>query len=275
MPETMIEDRELAALLSLLESERDDSLAVLLRQLRLFPDGLLQRLAAMVPVSSPANEYINLVLAERDLTNMRGRLSAWLSAGAPLEEGVLLVARTGYPSVDPMVVRRGLDDLASDLRPHLPRTPSKEMLDVVAQRLSERHGFHQSSDHYSPDNSYLNRVLETRTGLPITLCILWILLGERLRLPISGVALPGHFIASISTPNGALYFDPFHAGALRSVRDIWDMVHASGTIFHPNHLRAATPPQIVRRMFGNLLHAYQVREDAPRIRLVRQYASVL
>lgn len=270
------DDRELQALVSLLETENSGHLALLVEQMRSFPDERLQRLGVLIPAGSAAHTYLNLILAERDAPRVLSLLPRWVASGADLESGVLLVARTGYPRLTIESVRNRLDTIAGEIAEDLPSAGGVAAIRHMATVLRDSYGFHGNEvDYYDPENSYLNRVLATRTGLPITLSVLWILLGKRLDLPISGVGLPAHFIANLSTTTGTIYFDPFRNGEILSIRDVMSLVSATGQVFHPNHLRPATSLQIVQRMFNNLLHGYQVREDVERVRLVRQYLATL
>lgn len=276
MSDVAIDDRELHALVSLLETESSGRLAILIDQMRTFPDQRLQRLGTLITSGSAADGYLNLILAERDLPRVMTRLPQWIAAGADLEDGVLLVARTGYPRLGMETVRHRLDVIADDLAENLPGETGIPSIQHMARMLRTIYGFHgNEANYYDPDNSYLNRVLATRSGLPLSLSVLWMLLGKRLDLPIAGVGVPSHFVASLATPSGTIYFDPFRDGEILSIRDVMNLVSATGRVFHPNHLRAATSLQIVQRMFNNLLHSYQIREDVERVRLVRQYLSAL
>ncbi len=270
------EDRELQALVSLLQTENSGHLALLVEQMRAFPDDRLQRLAALIPSGSEADSFLNLILAERDAPHVVSRLPRWVATGTDLENGVFLVAQTGYPRLNIESIRSRLDAIAHEIEVDLPREGGVPAIRHMATVLRDIYGFHgNEADYYDPDNSYINRVLVTRTGLPISLSVLWILLGKRLDLQISGVGLPSHVIANLSTTAGTLYFDPFRGGELLSIRDVMNLVSATGQVFHPNHLRPATSLQLVQRMFNNLLHGYQIREDVERARLVRQYLAAL
>jgi regulator of sirC expression with transglutaminase-like and TPR domain len=276
MPDVAIDNRELEALVSLLETESSEHLTLLVDQMRAFPDESLRRLGAFLLDGSAGDAYLNLVLAERDATKIAGSLSEWIATGANLEDGVLLIARSGYPRLAAGTIRDRLDAIADEIGAGLPAEGGVRAIRHVASALRDTYRFHgNETDYYDPDNSYLNRVLATRSGLPISLSVLWILLGTRLDLPISGVSLPSHFIASLPTAGGTIYFNPFRDGEIMNIRDIMNLVSATGRIFHPNHLRPATSLQIVQRMFNNLLHGYQIREDVERVRLVRQYLAAL
>jgi regulator of sirC expression with transglutaminase-like and TPR domain len=269
-------DRELPALASLLASEREPLLSVLLEQIRAFPDSRLERLMELLPPDSPALPQLDLVTAERAVPRMQAALLEWRSSGADLESGMILLARTAYPRLKTDEIGTRLDEIALRLRPTLQTSGSRNTLATFTQQMREVHGFHGSSeDYYDPDKTYINRVLERRTGLPISLAAIYMLVGKRLDLDIEGVALPGHFIACLRAGSDTLYFDPFRDGALLSLREVMGIVTGTGTAFRPEHLRPPTAPEIVRRMLSNLEAAYGRRHDSERSELVRQYLSVL
>ena len=110
-----------------------------------------------------------------------------------LETGAWLLARTRYPEINVEGYKAILDSFAETLRRRLEvGQPPKEVLATINDFLFAEAGFiGNEKNYYDPENSYLNRVLDRRTGNPINLCLLYILLARRLRLPIAGIGLPG------------------------------------------------------------------------------------
>lgn len=264
------------ALLSLLDTESESSVRVLIQQMRSFSDEQLRRLAELAAAVSPVQRHVDLLLSEREAPRVQALFLEWMSAGQQLEDGVLLVARTGYPRLDAAAVRRELDELAAEVRPYLPAGERVKQLKALTHRLHNVHRFHGNrSEHDDPENSYLNRVLERRTGLPISLSILYVLVGRRLDLPIFGVALPGHFIAALRTTGPTIYFDPFDSGAVLTTPEIVQRVRQTGLVFHTEHLRPADSHTIIRRMLTNLVNSFDASKDLERLSLVRRYLSVL
>lgn len=269
-------DRELEALASLLETERESSLGILVEQIRAFPDNRFERLLEFVPPDSRAFPRLDLVTAERAVPRMQAALLEWRSSGADLETGMTLLARTAYPRLKTEDVKAQLDAIALQLRPKILFNGPRNILTTFTQQMRDVHGFHGSrEDYYDPDKTYVNRVLEHRTGLPISLAAIYMLVGNRLSLDIDGVPLPGHFIACLRSGSDTLYFDPFREGALLSLREVMSIVTGTGTAFRPEHLRPPTAPEILRRMLSNLESAYGRQHDSERSELVRQYLSVL
>src|SRR5712664_2961951 len=113
-----------------------------------------------------------------------------------LEQGAWLLAQTRYPDINVEGYGALLDYYARQLRERLaPETDPKEVLSALNHYLFVELGFSGNEEnYYEPENSYLNRVIDRRTGNPINLCLIYILLARRLRLPVTGIGLPGHFI---------------------------------------------------------------------------------
>ena len=276
MPDLVADDRELLALLSLLETESESTVSIMLEQMRSFSDATLERLAHLVDVNAPVQRYVNLVLAEHQAPLMQAALLDWRGSGMDLEEGMLLVARTGYPTVDIESIGRQLDDLAARIREGMPHENPEEMLAHMTRVLIEDEGFiGNTADYYEPDNTYINRVLDRRTGLPIAMAALYVMLGRRLGMSFAGIALPAHFIAAFLPAGRTIYFDPFNGGTILSMNEVVQIVQRAGQTFNPSHLLPASPLLILQRMFANLQKAYEIREELERVALVRQYRSVL
>src|SRR4029077_10697173 len=114
-------------------------------------------------------------------------------------------------------------------------------------------------DYYNPRNAYLNEVLDRRLGIPISLAVIYLEIGQRLRLPVAGVGLPGHFIVAVDDPAGPVYLDPFQGGGGLTVEDCARLVQqASGHTgaFDPRWLTPTAPGEIVARMLNNLRGFY-------------------
>src|SRR5262249_56220725 len=104
--------------------------------------------------------------------------------------------------------------VAGGLGPRLPSDrPPADAARLLAHYLFDECGFRGNrDDYYDPRNSFLNEVLERRAGIPISLSVLAIEVGRRLRIPLEGVGFPGHFLIRVARPRGVLLMDPFHGG---------------------------------------------------------------
>jgi regulator of sirC expression with transglutaminase-like and TPR domain len=179
-----------------------------------------------------------------------------------LDEAALLIAAEEYPSLRLDAYISALDEFALDAK--LRMSPADDPEACVLQLrdyLFGDLGFSgNQEDYFDARNSFLNDVIDTRTGIPITLSLVFIEVARRLRLRLCGVGMPGHFIVRFDKDNGtALLFDPFNAGRMLTEDDCREMVsgmYGDALAFHPSFLRAVSPRQIVMRMLQNLKGIY-------------------
>ena len=114
-----------------------------------------------------------------------------------------------------------LDDLGGQLFERLDYSaPPDVIIGAINQFLFKELGFvGNEKDYYDPQNSYLNRVLDRRTGNPINLSLVYLLLARRLRLPITGIGMPGHFVCRFQSTTAEFYVDVFNRGRLLTKGD--------------------------------------------------------
>jgi regulator of sirC expression with transglutaminase-like and TPR domain len=183
-----------------------------------------------------------------------------------LDRAALEVARIGHPDLDPTPTLKRLDTLADALRPRLPRGAAAATgARLLARHLFEDCGFRANrADYYDPRNSFLNDVVERRTGIPISLSVLAIEVGRRLGIPIEGVGFPGHFLVRVPAPGAPLFLDCFQGGAAVEPDELLSRLRAlaessSGPDFAqvpPRFLERTPTPGILARMLRNLLRIY-------------------
>jgi len=133
-----------------------------------------------------------------------------------LAEACLLLAQDEYPGIDVAGALARLDAIAATVRGRLPAdAAAEERVASLNQHLFAELGFRgNQAAYYDPRNSYLNEVLERRTGIPITLAIVYLEVGRRIGLAAAGVSFPGHFLVRARLARGrTLILDPFAAGA--------------------------------------------------------------
>ncbi|MFL6574118.1 MAG: SirB1 family protein, partial [Burkholderiales bacterium] len=134
----------------------------------------------------------------------------------------LLIAQDRYPALD---VARYLDEIermALRLRADIPEAlDPEERIVALNEFLFGELGYRGNTrDYYDPRNSYLNEVLDRRTGIPITLSVLYMELGRRVGLAVEGVSFPGHFLVRVQLRGGVIVLDPFARGAPQSEAEL-------------------------------------------------------
>ncbi|MGP0628299.1 transglutaminase family protein [Nitrospina sp. 32_T5] len=200
-----------------------------------------------------------------------------VSEDLDLERGVCLIMRYGHPDADPMQVEETLDNLAADLAPRIRvQARASELVRALTDFLFHEKGFHgNKTDYFNPSNSYFDTVLSAKTGIPITLSVLCILIGQRLDLPISGVGLPGHFVVRCDSDKDPVFFDPFNEGRIVTPAGCEEMVRGFGIQFEENFLLPVTSREILIRMLHNLIMIYNRTNDTDKAEQLTEYSRIL
>ncbi len=186
-----------------------------------------------------------------------------------LAEAALLIARDEYPDLDVAAYLARLDLLAAAVAPRLYAGTLADKVGVLAQFLFDEHAFGgNDDDYYDPRNSYLNDVLDRKTGIPITLSLLAAAVGRRAGLAVVGVGLPGHFVAKATDDGGGeVVFDPFHKGRVLDAGGCEALVRAvTGEAFTATPEAFAPTPSgvVVARVLNNLKGVYLRASDFAR-----------
>src|SRR3990172_9102721 len=128
-----------------------------------------------------------------------------------LAEACLLIAEDQYPGLDIAACVAKLDAMAATVRGRLAADAlAEQKVAALNWHLFGELRFCGNADaYYDPRNSYLNEVLERRTGIPLTLSIVYLEVGRRLGLQLQGVSFPGHFLVKLRLKQGSLVLDPF------------------------------------------------------------------
>ena len=195
--------------------------------------------------------------------------------GFPLLEATAAIAMDEYPDLDVQTVLGDLDQLLARLRRRLPADAGPlQRLRQLNQFFFRDLGFGGNVNHYyDPDNSYLNVVLRTRRGIPITLAVLWLELATGLGLQARGVNFPGHFMVKVNLPQGQVVIDPFTGQSL-SREDLSDRLEPfkrrNGLVDEFDvpvglYLQSATPRDILARVLRNLKEIHRTQEDWARM----------
>jgi regulator of sirC expression with transglutaminase-like and TPR domain len=139
-----------------------------------------------------------------------------------LARACLLIAQDAYPGLDVEGYLGEIERHAARLRGRLPQArDAGERVEALNQFLFDELGFSGNADHYyDPRNSYLNEVLDRRTGIPLTLSVLYLEVGRRIGLPLEGVSFPGHFLVRLPLRGSMLVLDPFSGGEAQSEADL-------------------------------------------------------
>jgi regulator of sirC expression with transglutaminase-like and TPR domain len=185
-----------------------------------------------------------------------------------LATAALLIAQEEYPQLAPEPYLQRLDVLAERTKDRLANENAPLIvLQEVSRVMFEEEEFRgNATEYYDPRNSFLNDVLDRRTGIPITLSIIYLEIGWRLGLPLEGVNFPGHFLVRYEGETVRLLADPYQDGAIRfedEAQSLLDQVSGGSLALQPTHLRRAGKRDILIRLLSNLKGIYlNQRDDA-------------
>jgi regulator of sirC expression with transglutaminase-like and TPR domain len=191
-------------------------------------------------------------------------------AALPLDEAGLLIAAHAKPDLDVARHLAQFDALAEEV--------GEPTLDGLRRLLFRDLGFAgNEDDYYDPRNSYLDDVLERRTGIPISLAVVMMEVGRRVGVPLSGVSMPGHFLVRDKV-DPEVFIDPFARGIVLDRRGCqlrFHGVHGVTATFDPAFLEPVGRRAIVDRMLANLEGIAGVRGDRTMLGWVLRLRSSL
>jgi regulator of sirC expression with transglutaminase-like and TPR domain len=180
---------------------------------------------------------------------------------------VALLAAEEQPGVSEESVLAALDALAAPLHVRAGASPF-EAVARLNHHLFSNLGFQgDSEDYYAPENSFLDKVIAQRKGLPIALSVIYVEVARRAGVPMDGVGFPGHFLVGTrATEDEPRFFvDPFHAGRIHTRDDLIERLRDMKAPAHQRSalLSASSPKQILLRMTYNLKGSYLTRRSLP------------
>lgn len=194
-----------------------------------------------------------------------------------IEEAAWLLASAEYPDINITGYRAWLDQIAGDLFERIDYgAEPDQIIGVVNKRLFTELGFvGNEKNYYDPENSYLNRVLDRRTGNPINLALVYLLLARRLRLPVAGIGMPGHFVCRFQSTTAEIYIDVFNRGRLLTKSDCVKYLLQSTQGYQESHLAPVTPRRMLIRICLNLHQIYVQAGSSAKAARVQRYLVAL
>lgn len=183
-----------------------------------------------------------------------------------LAKAALYLAQEEYPDLDPEEYINALDTMAFELLECLPdeRYPMR-VIQSINKYLYDDLGFYgNTKTYYDPRNSFLNDVIERRTGIPITLAVVYLEVARRIDFPMVGVGMPGHFLIRPDIPDMDIFVDAFHSGNIMFPQDCEDrlsQIYQQSVTLKPEHLVRVTNRQLLGRMLSNLKYVYLNQQE--------------
>ncbi|PIO47482.1 MAG: hypothetical protein CMR00_10235 [[Chlorobium] sp. 445] len=282
-----ISDSKLNAVLSLLDDEDET----------VFQSVRTELLSALQSDHPEASQILRVMVEKKNATS--GRISSRIEDlideiqfqklspqflrgfmdNATLETYAFLVMQIGYPDVDLDKYHKEFQQLESLLRLEYFTTSMSEIdkIFMMSVILFEKQGYRgNSAAYYEPDNSYLNRVIDRKLGIPISLGTIYLILAERFHLPIYGVNMPGHFLLKYETPGGEERFiDPFNQGRILDKQDCIRFLQNQGYGAVDQYFAKASALDILERTLNNLRNSYREFGHYQKTALIERYLNLI
>ena len=204
-------------------------------------------------------------------------LSALSDDAMSLEAGAFLLARYAYPALDVARYCEQLDAMAGEVRGRIGhRASGEEAINALNRYLFTEQGFKgNTKNYYEIENSYLNCVMDRRVGIPISLSAVYLLIGQRLALPLFGIGMPGHFLVKYESDRYKIFIDCFNGGALLTEKNCARFLTEAGYGFDDKYLQKSPIRAMLSRMIKNLLAIYSKSRDEGKTARLTKFIEIL
>lgn len=216
---------------------------------------------------------IRLDAIERDWVSLQA-----VEEGVALLEGAFLLERLVHPDRGDRQseAREELAVIVAGAAEAAPTGPPGTRLDGLRRYLHEACGFRgNADDYYDPENSFLSSVIARRTGIPVTLALVYLEVGRRIGLPLAGIGMPMHFLVAPAGDGSRRFVDPFHGGREVSRGECLLLLERAGYDPAEAYLRPTPVVAILERMARNLVVIYQNSALPRELDLVRRFVTML
>lgn len=216
-------------------------------------------------------ERIAKILDTLKFDNIKENLNYWRDFNhTDLLSGLIQIAKYGYPDLDENTIKESLNTIEVDIRSKISGKTNEEIAHILNQVILYDHGFSGNIRNYSGiNNSFINKIIENKISNPIGLSIIYLIMAERLDLPIVGINSPGHFILGFVNDYFSLddvedgtvvenidfYMDPFNNGQLINPDDYDVWLQQVPYKLEDKKYLPATNLAIVKRVMNNLIYA--------------------
>ncbi len=220
--------------------------------------------------------HVQEMLMEIEVRNAKGafeRLCGRISDLGDLEQACWYLAQIFQPGVNVESYQKTIDSWSRELRDRVSLCDSDtSRARALAQLFGKELGFRgNEDDYYNARNSLLPSVMDSKLGIPISLSLLYMIVGRKASLAVEGVNLPGHFVVR----HGGVLLDPFHEGRILSASDCAQILSHQNRTLGQDHLQTADPKLILIRMLANLLYIFQHEQNGPLHKMIMQWIHLL
>lgn len=280
MSDAKLNDRELKALVSLLDDQDDQIVNQIVDKIRSLGKEIIPFLEQEWEsnFNPSVQRRIEELIHDLQYELLKDRIKDWYdSKDQDLLTALWLVATYQYPDLELEKIKQDLEQIYYDawleFKPDLyPYDQIKILNSVLFNKL--KFGANTKNFH-SPGNSMINVVLETHKGNPITLCIIYMLVAQKLKMPVYGVNLPNLFIVTYKEEKNQFYINAFNKGLIFTRQDIENYIHELRLTPQDSFFEACSNLEIIRRVFRNLIMSFDKMGEHAKAEEVKELLLII
>ena len=236
-------------------------------------------------------DRIKHIIDEIHFNHVKVELEQWrASSNRDLMKGSLIISKFEFPQLDELSIHKEIEQIQQKVWLEISEENTAfEIVKIFNHVLFDICGFESSRDNfYSAENSYINQVLSTRKGNPLSLSILYSVIAQRLQIPIYGVNLPNHFVLGFvdefqtlkmlglnDDRNILFYINPFSKGRIFDHNEIENYLRSLNLPLQKNYFEPCSNTDILRRMLTNLTYAYSKNGEEEKVEGIKSLQEIL
>ncbi|MGY6562658.1 MAG: transglutaminase-like domain-containing protein [Luteibaculaceae bacterium] len=236
-------------------------------------------------VAPQAQDSLIDIIHQIQITDLGNQFLHWKNTGAnSLLKGSMLVAKYQFPELDEESITSEISQLASEIWLELnDNLTALEQVKVFNYFFFGKFQFSGNKKHYhAPQNNFVNYVIDSKRGNPLSLSIVYLLIAQKLNLPVFGINLPSHFIlgwAQNHNPKAKedilFYVNPFSKGVLLQYSDLEKFITQLQIPFKADYFMPCTPLSMVERQLNNLSYAYSQQGFLDKVQEIERFKDLL
>lgn len=272
--------KELKALVSLLDDEDEQVVSHVTDKIRSLGKEVIPYLEQEWEnnFNPQTQQKIEGLIHDLQYELLKHRVTEWYtSPDQDLLNGLWLVATYQYPDLELEKLKQDLEQIYYEawleFKPDMyPLDQIKVLNGVLFNKLKFSAN---TKNFHSPGNSMINVVLETRKGNPISLCVIYMMVAQKLKLPVYGVNLPNLFVLVYKDGNQAFYINAFNKGLIFSRQDIENYIHELKLAPQPSFFEPCSNLEIIRRVFRNLIMSFDKMGEHEKAEEVKELLLII
>ncbi|MBK9192256.1 MAG: transglutaminase family protein [Crocinitomicaceae bacterium] len=285
--------RELAALIRLVEDPDPTIYGHVKDKLIGFGKSAVPAIEETWQQTVAENEYqdrLKNIIHEIRINEIKTELARWkASSNRDLFKGSVILSKLHFPEIDEKKVEEELEKIKQKVWLEINENNTAfEIVKIFNHVLFDICGFESSKNNfYAPQNSFINTVLESRKGNPLSLSILYSIIAQRLQIPIYGVNLPNHYLGFVDEfktlkmlgfsddRNVLFYINPFSRGRIFDHNEIENYLRSLNLPFDKDYFEPCSNTEILKRMLNNLSYSYTRVGEEQKVQDLKEIQAIL